>query len=73
MPETGNRPICPRPDPSHTLRVEFSGNRIAVWLDGTRYIDRRDEHTAAPGAVGVWTKADSATAFGEFSYGNGPR
>ena len=30
----------------HTLRVEFGGNRIGVWLDGTRYIDWRDEHIA---------------------------
>lgn len=53
----------------HLLRVEFGGDRIAVWLDGTRYIDVRDAHIAAAGAVGVWTKADSVTAFSEFSYG----
>jgi hypothetical protein len=57
----------------HTLRVEFAGLRIAVWLDGTRYIDWRDEHIAGPGAVGVWTKADSVTAFTEFSYGSASR
>ncbi|AMO24586.1 hypothetical protein GCM10027034_11090 [Ramlibacter solisilvae] len=58
---------------SHTLRVEFAGNQIAVWLDGTRYIDWRDDHIAGPGAVGVWTKADSVTAFSEFSYGSSTR
>ena len=57
----------------HTLRVEFAGNRIAVWLDGTRYIDWRDEHIAGPGAVGVWTKADSVTAFTEFTFASAPR
>lgn len=57
----------------HTLRVEFTGNRIAVSLDGRRYIDWSDEHIAGPGAVGVWTKADSVTAFTEFSYGSGAR
>jgi FtsP/CotA-like multicopper oxidase with cupredoxin domain len=57
----------------HTLRVEFAGKRIAVWLDGTRYIEWRDEHITGPGAVGVWTKADSVTAFSEFSYGSGSR
>lgn len=57
----------------HVLRVEFTGNRIGVALDGTRFIDVRDEHFRDPGAVGVWTKADSVTAFTEFSYGSAGR
>ena len=57
----------------HVLRVEFAGNRISVALDGTRYIELRDEHIQGPGAVGVWTKADSVTAFSEFSYAGAAR
>lgn len=57
----------------HTLRVQFSGNQISVWLDGTRYIEVRDDHITGPGAVGVWTKADSVTAFTEFSSGTATR
>lgn len=53
----------------HTLRVNFSGKRIAVLLDGKAYIEQEDGHIADPGAVGVWTKADSATSFDDFSYG----
>jgi hypothetical protein len=53
----------------HTLRVEFAGTRIAVSLDGKRYIELDDQHIAGPGAVGVWTKADSVTAFDDFSFG----
>ncbi len=53
----------------HTLRVEFAGNRIKVLLDGKAYIEERDDHIAAAGAVGVWTKADSVTAFDDFSWG----
>ena len=53
----------------HTLRVEFAGARIAVSLDGKRYIELDDTHIAGAGAVGVWTKADSVTAFDDFSYG----
>lgn len=53
----------------HTLRVEFGGTRIAVFLDGKRYIDLDDSHITGPGAVGVWTKADSVTAFDDFTYG----
>lgn len=53
----------------HTLRVEFAGTRIQVYLNGKRYIDQEDSHISGPGAVGVWTKADSVTAFDEFKYG----
>jgi hypothetical protein len=53
----------------HTLRVEFSGNRIKVVLDGKTYIEEQDDHISAAGMVGVWTKADSVTAFDDFSWG----
>ena len=52
----------------HTLKVEFAGTRIVVSLDGKRYIETDDSHIAGAGAVGVWTKADSVTAFKEFSF-----
>jgi hypothetical protein len=53
----------------HTLRVEFSGRRIKVILDGVARIEVEDAHLAGAGAVGVWTKADSVTLFDDFSYG----
>ena len=28
-----------------------------------------DSHITGPGAVGLWTKADSVTAFDDFGYG----
>ncbi len=52
----------------HTLRVEFKGTRIRVLLDGKAYIELDDSHITGPGAVGVWTKADSVTAFDDFSF-----
>ena len=52
----------------HTLRVEFAGKRIQVSLDGKQYINEEDGHISGPGAVGVWTKADSVTAFDDFSW-----
>jgi hypothetical protein len=55
----------------HTLRVEFLGQRISVALNGKTYIDYQDAHISGAGAVGVWTKADSVTAFDDFSYGQG--
>jgi hypothetical protein len=53
----------------HTLRVEFAGTRIRVALNGKWYIDLEDGHITGAGAVGLWTKADSVTAFDDFSYG----
>ena len=54
----------------HTLRVEFAGKRIKVSLDGKQYIELEDEHISGSGTVGVWTKADSVTAFDDFSWGS---
>jgi hypothetical protein len=53
----------------HTLRVEFAAKRIKVLLDGKPYVDLEDNHISGSGAVGVWTKADSVTAFDDFSWG----
>jgi len=53
----------------HTLRVEFAGKRIKVVLDGKTYIEEQDDHISAAGMVGLWTKADSVTAFDDFSWG----
>ena len=52
----------------HTLRVEFSGKAIKVILDGRQYIALDDDHIADAGTVGLWTKADSVTAFDDFLY-----
>ena len=52
----------------HTLKVEFFGKSIRVSLDGKLYIDQQDEHITGAGAVGLWTKADSVTAFDDFTY-----
>jgi hypothetical protein len=53
----------------HTLRVEYAGTRIRVALNGKTYIDVEDAHIGGAGAVGLWTKADSVTAFDDFAYG----
>jgi len=38
------------------------GDRMQGWLDGTRLLDHRDAKFKT-GRVGLWTKADSVTAF----------
>jgi len=39
-------------------------------VDGKTYIDLEDTHITGGGAVGLWTEADSVTAFDDFSYGS---
>jgi hypothetical protein len=52
----------------HTLSVEFTATQIRVSLDGKTYIELNDTHISGAGAVGVWTKADSVTAFDDFTF-----
>jgi hypothetical protein len=52
----------------HTLRVDFKGSRMHVSLNGKTYIEEHDAHLEGAGKVGVWTKADSVTAFADFTY-----
>jgi hypothetical protein len=47
----------------HTLRFEAKGKRLTVWFDGRLMIDRYDRSFLRPGRVGLWTKADSVSAF----------
>ncbi|MGE5525190.1 MAG: hypothetical protein ACM3SS_15865, partial [Rhodospirillaceae bacterium] len=60
------------PNTWHVLRVDFSGTAIKVSLNGKTYIEAQDTHITGGGGVGVWTKADSVTAFDDFSYGGAP-
>lgn len=52
----------------HSLRVQFTGNRFAVSLNGKHLFDVQDETFTDAGKVGLWTKADSVTLFDDFSY-----
>jgi Domain of Unknown Function (DUF1080) len=46
----------------HTLRVVAVADRIQAYLDGKLLLDHRDSRFRS-GQVGLWTKADSVTAF----------
>src|SRR5712664_1331315 len=50
----------------HLLRVGAVGDHIQGWLDGTLLLDHRDSRFKS-GRVGLWTKADSITAFNDFT------
>jgi Domain of Unknown Function (DUF1080) len=46
----------------HTVRVVAVGDHIQGYLDGKQLIDHHDRRYRS-GKVGLWTKADSVTAF----------
>jgi hypothetical protein len=50
----------------HAVRVIAIGDHIQAWLDGTPYLDHRDSRFRS-GRVGLWTKADSITAFDDLA------
>ena len=49
------------------LGARIEGDAIRVSLDDRVLIDVRDRTIQGPGAVGLWTKADSVTAFFELT------
>ena len=53
----------------HTLRVEFAGPSFTIFLDGQKVLTASDSTFTEAGMIGVWTKADSVTAFDDFSWG----
>jgi hypothetical protein len=52
----------------HMLRVEFAGSRFKVIFNGELLFEVEDPTFSEPGLVGLWTKADSVTAFDTFAY-----
>jgi hypothetical protein len=54
------------------LRVEFEGPRSRVLLNGRELFAVEDATFSDAGTVGVWTKADSVTAFDDFEFASLP-
>jgi hypothetical protein len=50
----------------HKLRVRAEGDRVQGWLNDRALIDRRDGRYKS-GRIGLWTKADSITAFDDLT------
>src|SRR5216110_2390561 len=57
---------APAPGQWHTVRVVALGDHIQAWLDGKLYLDHHDLRYRS-GRVGLWTKADSVTAFDDLT------
>ncbi len=56
-------PVPVAPGVWHTLRFEARGSQLTISLDGKMVLKRKDKTFTNTGKVGVWTKADSVTAF----------
>ncbi len=50
----------------HAVRVVAVGDHVQAWLDGALGLDHHDARFQA-GRVGLWTKADSITAFDDLT------
>lgn len=50
----------------HTLRVVAVEDRMQAWLNGQLCLEHRDTRLKS-GRVGLWTKADSVTAFDDLT------
>lgn len=50
----------------HMIRIVAVGDRIQGWLNGVLLLDHRDSRFRA-GRIGLWTKADSVTAFDDLT------
>jgi hypothetical protein len=59
---TGVRVKAPALGQWHKLRITAEGDHIKGWLDDQLLIDHRDSRFQS-GRIGLWTKADSVTAF----------
>jgi hypothetical protein len=61
-PITGANVEAPEIEQWHKLRISAVGDRIQGWLNDQKLIDERDSRFAS-GRIGLWTRADSMTAF----------
>jgi hypothetical protein len=50
----------------HMMKIKQVGDAIECWLDGTKYLEARDNAITNAGKVGLWSKADAQTHFDGF-------
>lgn len=52
----------------HLLKISHRGDRLRVFLDGDmKLMVNAGDYLPQKGGVGLWTKADAATAFDNFT------
>jgi len=58
-------------DAWHTIEIEHVGSRIVAEFDDVKLLEVEDTTFTEAGKVGLWTKADAATAFDDFEVEQG--
>jgi hypothetical protein len=53
----------------HTLRVTMTGDQIACYYDGKRYLEAKDATFPGAGKIGLWSKADAQSQFDDLTLG----
>jgi len=61
--QLANADVTVDPKAWHEIEIKHVGAKITVGLDGKKLIDVEDRTFAEAGKIGLWTKADAATAF----------
>lgn len=51
----------------HEIGITMAGNKITASFDGKKMMEVEDSTLPDAGMVGLWTKADAATAFDKFN------
>lgn len=52
------------------LRAEFNADQFRVFFNGEKMVEVEDRTFQWAGAIGLWTKADGVTLFGEVTFGS---
>src|SRR5262249_60390192 len=47
----------------HTLRVTMTGDQVACYYDGKKYLEAKDTNFPEAGKIGLWSKADAQSQF----------
>ena len=51
----------------HRMRIVQKGELFEGYLDGKKLLKYKDSRLSRSGGTGLWTKADAATSFDDFS------
>jgi hypothetical protein len=57
----------PHSDGWHTLRATMTGDQIACYYDGKKYIEAKDSTFPDAGKIGLWSKADAQSQFDDLA------
>jgi hypothetical protein len=51
----------------HTLRVTMTGDQIACYYDGKKFLEAKDSTFPEAGKIGLWSKADAQSQFDDLT------